>query len=401
MDVTFSWNFPELRQAFEDERQYVTIRAGRGSGKTYGAFLWILQELLMGKGGGLWVDTLQGNLDTYIDQYVRDGILKNIWKVMKYNREKHRLFFPNGSFLQLVSGERPENAEGFRYERTILNEAGLILKNDYLWNNSIEPMTHPVGRENKTRLVGTPKGKNLFWELCMLDDEDWGHYHFTAEQSPNSSGLDLDKLRSRVPTQVFKQEYMAEFVEDGGEVFRSVRDCIGDGNDTNDVMSIDLGKHHDFTVVMVGDSNGVVNYIDRFNKLDWGFQKQRIEDIWLRFGRPRIIIDSTGVGDSVYDDLAKIGASIIPFKFSLGSKTQIIQNLSVAIDNREITFPANDTLISELESFAYEVSPSGNIRYNAPSGKFDDMVIALALFNHMRQRQPKIATVPSRSGLGV
>ena len=45
------------------------------------------------------------------------------------------------------------------------------------------------------------------------------------------------------------------------------------------------------------------------------------------------------------------------------------------------SIPDDELLIDELESYEYEVLPSGALRYAAPEGKHDDMVIAVALAN--------------------
>jgi hypothetical protein len=149
-------------------------------------------------------------------------------------------------------------------------------------------------------------------------------------------------------------------------------------------MSVDLAKHQDFTVCYLADrkTNKIV-FQDRFNQIDWGFQKTRIRSLYDRFNCSEMIIDSTGVGDAIYDDLRNGGINVRSFKFTGTTKNPLIQNLSVAIDNRSISFYPFKELISELEIFGYEVSPMGAIRYNAPDGYHDDCVISLALINEL------------------
>ena len=77
------------------------------------------------------------------------------------------------------------------------------------------------------------------------------------------------------------------------------------------------------------------------------------------------------------------------YKFTYATKKALVENLSIMLDNGEIWFPGNPetkefrgdlrVLQSELESYTYNVSPSGLIRYNAPEGLYDDCVVALAL----------------------
>ena len=66
------------------------------------------------------------------------------------------------------------------------------------------------------------------------------------------------------------------------------------------------------------------------------------------------------------------------FKFTAPSKQQLMEGLSVAIQNREITVPDNE-IKAELEAFEYVYSAVGGVKYSAPSGLHDDCVCALAL----------------------
>jgi len=389
MKLELKWIWPELERAFYDEHQYVTIRSARGSGKTYGAFLWLLDEMLTTDAQhALWVDTKHGNIDKYVEQYLAGNLLKDIWSRCNYNYQRKKLTLPTNTFIQFMSAEKPEGDEGFRYHRIVLNEGGIILKKSALWDNTLEPMTHPRdGIENKTRIVGTPKGRNKFHVLDSY--EDWGHYHFNINDSPLYSIEEAEYLEGKIPSEVWRQEYMAEFLEGAGTVFRNIFECANvEGYSTpkagiDYVMGVDLAKHVDFTVIMIAEkSTNKVVWMDRFNKIDWGFQKGRIKSTYEKWNRPTVIMDSTGVGDPIFDDLRNSGMQITPYKFTSTTKNELIQGLSVTMDKREISFPNWDVLIKELEVFAYEMTPSGNLRYNAPEGLHDDCVIALALTNY-------------------
>ena len=92
-----------------------------------------------------------------------------------YNRNKSELKIQvdnkgTTSVLDLRSADRPENLEGFGYHLIIINEAGIVLKNRNLWQESILPMT--LDYKAEVIIGGTPKGKktkntekHLFFEL--------------------------------------------------------------------------------------------------------------------------------------------------------------------------------------------------------------------------------------------
>ena len=67
------------------------------------------------------------------------------------------------------------------------------------------------------------------------------------------------------------------------------------------------------------------------------------------------------------------------------SKTQLIQRLIVAVEQREVAWPAAWTVLTdEMKRYEYKITGTGAITYNAPSGYHDDCVIALALANSKR-----------------
>jgi len=91
-------------------------------------------------------------------------------------------------------------------------------------------------------------------------------------------------------------------------------------------------------------------------------------------------MDATGVGDPVYDDLCRVLPSVTGFKITGPSKRGLVQGLMVAVEQRRVSWPAAwEVVTGEMKRYEYEMGPTGQISYNAPSGFHDDCVIALAL----------------------
>jgi hypothetical protein len=91
------------------------------------------------------------------------------------------------------------------------------------------------------------------------------------------------------------------------------------------------------------------------------------------------VVDATGVGDPIAEDLGRAGINVKPFKITNANKKELIDRLAVTIEQRLITFPNNETLVEELKSYAYDVTDSGRITFGAPNGMHDDTVISMAL----------------------
>lgn len=194
--------------------------------------------------------------------------------------------------------------------------------------------------------------------------------------------------------EAFRQEMLAEFIEGAGAVFRNITANVGgellekpiEGHKY--VLSADLAKHQDFTVILIADLDSrQIVFHDRFNQIDWGLQKSRISSAYSRFNCRSGIIDATGVGDAIFDDLKKEGLNVEGFKFTGSSKQELVSDLSITMDNQNIMYPHIETLIDELSIFAYEQRANGSFSYSAPEGYHDDEVMALALINRKLKKK--------------
>lgn len=384
-----------IKEAYLSTARILCIKAARRTGKTYNFALWLIMHLINEPGkSGLWIDTKHTNIDKYVERYFKYLLTKmNLWKRCNWNQQKKILTLHNGSYIDFGSAERPELLEGFGYDYAVLNEAGLILKKKSLWENTIYPMV----KHAMVRIIGTPKGNNTFESLYRR----YPHYSFTAYDSPYWTKKEIEDAKLTMTKEAFDQEMMAKFLKGSGAVFRNIEENISGKlltkakDNARYVLSADLAKHSDFTVIFVGDTiTKQVVYHDRFNQIDWGLQKSRIVEAYKRFSCTSGVIDATGVGDSIFDDLQNLGLNLEGFKFTGASKPELISNLSIAMDNRAIKYPLIEPLIDELEIFSYEQRGNGSFSYSAPEGFHDDEVMALALLNRaMSIRQIEYAGV--------
>jgi len=382
-----------LRKAYMDLRQIVVVKAGRRTGKTKNFVTWIIQQLDTLKPDGqvkrgLWIDTTQSNIEKYVERYFKPTLKRmGYWDECNWNSQKKILTLWNGNTIDFGSSERPELLEGFGYDVAVINEGGIVFKKAKLWDNTIYPMIkHAI-----VRIIGTPKGKNKFESLYRM----YPHYSFSAYDSPFWTEEEIESAKTSMTQEAFRQEMLAEFIEGAGAVFRNIHENVAGSlieqplEGTKYTLSADIAKHQDFTVIFVGDvESRQVVYHERFNQIDWGLQKARIADVYKRFNCTRGIIDATGVGDAVFDDLKNSGLDLEGFKFTSTTKQELVSNLSVAMDNQDIHYPAIETLIDELEMYAYEQRSNGQFSYSAPEGFHDDEVMALALLNRAFGHKP-------------
>jgi hypothetical protein len=173
---------------------------------------------------------------------------------------------------------------------------------------------------------------------------------------------------------------LGEPSDDEGNPFgvAAIRACIGPiSKEAPKVWGWDLAKSVDWTVGIALDATGNVCRYHRFQK-PW---TETMETVLRETGRTPALIDATGVGDPIVEQLQrKGGRNFEGFKFSSPSKQQLMEGLSLAIQKRDIQFPnePEHAIVNELEAFEYVYSRTG-VKKSAPEGMHDDCVMGLAL----------------------
>jgi hypothetical protein len=105
-----------------------------------------------------------------------------------------------------------------------------------------------------------------------------------------------------------------------------------------------------------------------------------IKDISMKFNRALIYIDSTGLGEPIYEDLVRAGVPCEPVHFTNEIKKQMIEKLSSWIELKNIYMLNIEDTVQEFNSFTYDYSEkTGRVIYGAPPGFHDDIVFSHAL----------------------
>lgn len=338
-------------------------------------------------------------------------------QVKKINETELYVEFKNGSILSLHGADKPDSIAGVDFEGVVIDEWQLT-KED-VWTKILRPI---MAQHEKrwAMFIFTPKGKNHVHKMwcASKDREGWKRYELKASDSGIFTQKALDDMKIEVPESTYLQEMECEFNDDASTVFKGIDVCtFGKYADYVNgtiieiekynpmysyVTSADLAKTVDFTVIitMCRETKKVVSF-QRFNQIDWSLQKEKIIAETIKYNST-LVIDATGVGDPIVEDLKKAGVKIPVngiIKFNNSNKKEMITRLIVSIEQRLITFPNINVLVDELGIFGIEVTNAGNIRYTAPEGQHDDCVISLAMAvhgvknflytNHSNQEVPK------------
>jgi hypothetical protein len=348
------------------DKRFIVVMCGRRFGKSELSQILIIKEALKG-GQVAYITPTYGLAQVFFER---------LTKVLpfKSNISKLKIYCPNEGSIEFFTGERLDNLRGRKFHLVIVDEAAFIADLEDGWNNSIRPTL--TDYEGKAVFLSTPRGKNFFYSLFMKQGEnDWQSFKFSTYDNPHINPREIDEARIQLPEVVFEQEYMANPSENSANPFGNafIKRCVKPISAQPIVCyGIDLAKSVDYTVIIGLDKDGNVAYFDRF-QMDWHNTKETIK----RLPPAPIVVDSTGVGDPILEDLLREGVNIEGLKFTSQSKQQLMEGLASAIQQGRIGFPEG-VIVDELDVFEYQFTSHG-VRYSAPSGFHDDTVMALAL----------------------
>lgn len=293
--------------------------------------------------------------------------------------------FSSGGEVAIRSAENPDSLRGEGLDFVVLDECAQIKQE--AWGEVLRPaLSDKLG---KALFIGTPKGRNWFWEIYqrgIRKDDGYSSHTYPTSANPHILQSEIDAARKELPEMIFRQEYLAEFIDDSGGVFRRVQEAARVDPVTEPqpgrqyTAGVDVAASIDYTVVTVMDvASREAVYIDRFNRVDYNVLIDRLEAVYRRFGMDTMKIESNSIGQPVIDAIQVRGMNVIPFMTTSATKQAIIQNLQAAFENGEIGIINDPVLIGELLSFESKRNASGSFGYSAPDGMHDDCVMSLAI----------------------
>lgn len=305
---------------------------------------------------------------------------------------EHRIELLGGGTLKLWSLATEDStnaARGKKYKRVVINEAGMVSDLLKHWGEVIRPtLTDYPG---DAWFGGTPKGRNDFWRIYergqSADYPDWISWKRPSSDNPHLPAGEIEAARAELPERTFQQEYLAEFIDDAGAVFRRVRSCVDptlpcEPYEGAFIMGLDFAREHDYTVATVMDmQTRRVVASDRFTQIDWAYQRERVKALFHRWKCQTIVAEANSIGGPNIEALVADDIPVFPFVTSNASKATIIERLVLAIENKTVAYPDDPVLIGELEAFEMSRTKLGAVIYGAPEGGHDDCVISLALAN--------------------
>lgn len=381
---------PAQQRIVDEARRFNVLACGRRFGKTLLGIQLDIYPALEGFPVGWFSPTYK-----YLSEAWRDmaKVVKPI--ASRLSAQEHRIELITGGSIEMWSLDTPDAGRSRRYKRVVVDEAAMIPNFQEAWQAAIRPTL--TDYKGDGYWLSTPKGMNFFKQGFDYGQdplmEDWASWQMPTVANTCIEGLEEEvrKAQQELPELTFKQEYLAEFLQSEGAVFRNIEPNLtateqtpGQHKGHRIVSGLDWAQKHDFTAHSIGCADCKVELdLDRFNKIEWAFQRARIKTSIEKWGIKEVLAEENSIGSPNIEALQKERLPVKGFQTTAQSKAPLIQSLALAFERNEFKWLNIPVATAELIAYESKVSTiTGRISYSAPEGMNDDTVIARALMNH-------------------
>ncbi|MGL4598541.1 MAG: terminase large subunit domain-containing protein [Bacteroidia bacterium] len=379
----------DMHRAIEDPMvMYLISAVGRQFGKTLFGENQAIKWCLDNAGWNVaWISP------TYKQcKKVFREIKKNMGNCPAFSRQPNEsdliFYFGNGSQLIFYSAEAYDSIRGESFDAVICDEFRFFHR--LAWSEGIKPTLTVKGK--KCLIMSTPKGKGDFYTLFQYGKNDSRYRVFSGSSydNPYANREEIEDARRNLPDHIFRQEYLAEFLQDGSEVFNNIKESIRlVETGTKYFAGVDLGRADDWTVLTIVNEKNEEVFADRWRHMPWSNIIDKVVEPLNKF-KPFTKVEANGAQDAIYEMIRnKVSfpkSKVEPFVTTSQNKQIIVEDLIVGFEKKDLAIIGYDWQVGELESFAYTYNPkTRSIKYSAPLGLHDDYVMSRAITNNCRK----------------
>ena len=426
----------------DGKQKKLAILAPRGSGKSFALSVAVTIYMFFNRFRDL-VFILAPTEDqaalifNYVYRHFADNTFLNGLVANYRFHNKPNITLKGGTIMRrapLAPSNQGQAIRGQHPTFLVVDESPLI--DDKLFIDNVEPAI--VSNKAPFINLGTPKSKdNHMWRYLYDDNyaDTFTRLHYTwrdavkkgeAYSAPYTEEEMLDKMMEWGEESIYwRTEYECEFVESVANIFspEKIKRCYddyelirldGDGfkRGGNITVGVDIGKSVNSTVISAwsldkSDTENIARlvYLEEINARTGGhdipYQRQRIMDVTNQLGASRLIVDCTGIGGAVEQDLRLAcldsGVHFVPFVFTggpKGTKTQMYRDFVSYIQQNRVKVPNPENLEPDMAKLIHKWTKEHiELEYTmdaanktekiaAPSGKHDDYCDSSAMGIH-------------------
>jgi hypothetical protein len=314
---------------------------GRRWGKTYMGGVYALTAADHG-GAVAWVVPTYKNARA--PWRFAENLIAPIVGRLRVNRTERVMEFPSGGRLAVYSADNDVALRGEAFDVVIVDEAAMVKEETY--TDVLLPTL--ADRDGRIMLISTPKGRNWFYTE-WLRGQGASNY-LTSYQAPSSDNPNprikraAAAARERVGENTYRQEWLAEFVEDELTIFAiadidqaqaGAPELRAGEHRRRYITAVDVGRRRDATVINTFDVTRAPYTRVSFERMygaPYPLIQQAIEHRAQEYPGA-VYVESNGVGDPVIENLTM---PVTPFLTTQRSKVQALQALQLLFERGDI-----------------------------------------------------------------
>lgn len=209
---------PSQMEIFNSPARFKVVAAGRRFGKSRLAALVLLIKALQSPEKDVFyvAPTFQQAKD------ILWSLLKELGAevIAQAHENTAVLTLINGRRIFLKGSDRPDTLRGVGLYYVVIDEYADM--KPHVWEQILRPALADV--KGGAMFIGTPKGRNWFYELWKEADEDvsgaWKAWHFTSFDNPYLDPEEIELAKKSMSSFAFRQEFMASFEAAASDLFK-------------------------------------------------------------------------------------------------------------------------------------------------------------------------------------
>ncbi len=214
--------YDKQKDIVRSNARFKVVRAGRRAGKSTYSIEEMCYEAMTKKDRNVFY---VAPTQIQARKIIWEALKSRIGGIGEANESRLEMRLPttDGGFSTIyVSGwENRENFRGMKSHLIVFDELDTMKDFFIGWQEIFRPsLTDTVGR---AIFIGTPKKENpnlRRLEKLSETDSDYACFHFRTEDNPFIPKEEIEKAKQEIDFETYKQEYMAEYVDNAGALFR-------------------------------------------------------------------------------------------------------------------------------------------------------------------------------------
>jgi predicted phage terminase large subunit-like protein len=207
---------PAQQQVHDQRKRFNICVMGRRWGKSTLGVRLLKQSIIRQRPAAWFAPTYK-----LLDEAWREILKRYAPAVTRHSEQKRTIELLGGTTIDFWTLDDPTRvARGRKYDLAIIDEAAMVRGLEEAWQQSIRPsLTDYAGG---AWFLSTPKGDNYFKELYdqANNQPDWARWQLPTKTNPHIDPNEVDAAQRELPSIVFDQEYLAQFVDMTGAIIK-------------------------------------------------------------------------------------------------------------------------------------------------------------------------------------